>query len=715
VKQTAAFFRSVINTYSVLFFSQNWVFGAILLLASFLNTASGIAGLACVVFSLLITGILKFNSDERQKGIYSFNSLLLGIAFGAFYNLNILFVIWLLVACCMVVVVSVIMAQQLGKRGLPMLSLPFILVFWMVLLAANSVFNMGLQQRGSYLLQELYRGPGDLAGVEGCLSLHLPVMVALFFHSLSAVLFQHNILTGMLMSVGMLIHSRIGFSLLVISFIAALGLNSLTHVYPEGISYYHLGANIMMAAMALGSFFTIPSWRSYLLAVLTVPVSFLIIGGLTGLLSVHALPVFSLPFCVAIIGAVWVLSLRTFPVKLSLTGFQHYSPERNLYQFLNQQKRLDALKYFRISLPFMGFWTVSQGYNGKITHKGEWGQALDFVIQDDDQKTYRLPGTSPADYYCFNKPVVACADGIVELIVDTIEDNAIGQENLKDNWGNTVILGHFTGLYSKVSHLKKNSVKVKVGDWVKQGTILGYCGNSGRSPEPHLHFQMQVTPYIDAKSLAYPFACYVNNDDLETFSIPKEAELIGSPDLDQQLKKAFDLQPGYIATLKTDNGKTEAWEVFKDVYGQQYIYCKTTGAAAYFINNGTMFYFTSFYGDKASLLYHFYLAAYKVVFSAGKNRVVSDELPLNILPNKPLRWLQDLVAPFFRFSRIIYQCHTELNKGKITLTSSQHQRFAVTTGQLMEASIAIDQNGLQSIDININKKHIKATWCTGNI
>jgi hypothetical protein len=40
--------------------------------------------------------------------------------------------------------------------------------------------------------------------------------------------------------------------------LAAIGLNQLTHTYPEGISYYHLGANFMMAAVAIGSFFTIP-------------------------------------------------------------------------------------------------------------------------------------------------------------------------------------------------------------------------------------------------------------------------------------------------------------------------------------------------------------------------------------------------------------------------------------------------------------------------
>ncbi|WP_432329629.1 hypothetical protein ACRQ5D_16800 [Mucilaginibacter sp. P25] len=109
----------------------------------------------------------------------------------------------------------------------------------------------------------------------------------------------------------------------------------------------------------------------------------------------------------------------------------------------------------RLNLPFMGYWTVSQGYNGSITHKGEWGQALDFVITDDEQKTFQHPGTLPEHFYCFNKPVLACGDGVVELVVNHVEDNDIGEENLKENWGNTVVVRHAAGLYSKLSHLKK--------------------------------------------------------------------------------------------------------------------------------------------------------------------------------------------------------------------------------------------------------------------
>lgn len=718
MKQIPAFIKTVINSYSVLFFSQNRVLGIILLLVSFFNPVSGFAGLGCVIFSLLITKLLKQNSEDYRTGTYSFNSLLLGIAFGAFFQVNMMFMSWLLIACFMVVLATIIISKRMGKPGLPMLSLPFILVFWLVLLASNSIFNTGILQKSSSLLEEIYTGPGNLAGAEGYLATALPKLLSLFFRSLSAVLFQHNIIAGILIATGILIHSRIAFSLLIISFVAACGFNSITHTYPEGISYYHLGANLMMASMAIGSFFTIPSLRSYLLAIICIPVGFVLINALTTLMALHALPIFSLPFCVLNISLLYFLMLIGFQPKLQLTTVQYYSPEKNLYHVLNLQNRLNDLKYIRLSLPFMGYWTVSQGYNGTITHKGEWGQALDFVITDDEQKTFQYPGTLPEHFYCFNKPVLACGDGVVELVVNHVEDNDIGEENLKENWGNTVVIRHAAGLYSKLSHLKKNSIKVKPGDVIKQGDLLGFCGNSGRSPEPHLHFQLQATPYIGSKTLPYPFAYYFTKKggqtNLASYNIPNENELISNPEINAPLKKAFDLQPGFVSKLVNENGATEKWEVFNDNLGQSYIYSKTTGSVAYFINNGTMFYFTSFYGDKTSLLHYFYLAAYKVIFNDAGYIQANDEFPVPLTHNKTLLWLQDFIAPFYQFISIKYKSGIQLKKTGLNIVSKQYQEIAGKTIPLAESTVFVDHGSLQAFIININGQHIEAQWSTEN-
>jgi murein DD-endopeptidase MepM/ murein hydrolase activator NlpD len=63
--------------------------------------------------------------------------------------------------------------------------------------------------------------------------------------------------------------------------------------------------------------------------------------------------------------------------------------------------------------------------------------------------------------------------------------------------GNLIIIKHAEGEYSLLAHFKQNSIRVKIGDKVTKGQTIGLCGNSGNSSEPHLHFQVQNTPFFE--------------------------------------------------------------------------------------------------------------------------------------------------------------------------------------------------------------------------
>jgi murein DD-endopeptidase MepM/ murein hydrolase activator NlpD len=130
------------------------------------------------------------------------------------------------------------------------------------------------------------------------------------------------------------------------------------------------------------------------------------------------------------------------------------------------------------------------------------------MITDNSDKTFRNNGYQLTDYYCYNKPVFAPADGFVEIITDNVDDNEIGKINTINNWGNSIVIRHLDGLYSQISHLKQGSFKVNQGDYVHKGDLLAHCGNSGRSPEPHVHFQVQIFPLVGAKTIDYPFAYF---------------------------------------------------------------------------------------------------------------------------------------------------------------------------------------------------------------
>jgi urea transporter len=711
------FIKTILNSYAILFFSQNSTLGGILLLVSFINLLAGMSGLCCVVFTAVLIKTSGYQREHIQTGIYSFNNLLLGLAFGTFYQFNMYYVIWLIFTALLLLMITVVLAERLGKLGLPILSIPFILCFWILLLSADSLFKIGLVSKSSVVMQEVYGATANLSYLHNYLSFNLPGLLCLFFRSLSAMLFQDNIIAGACIAIGLLVHSRIAFSLAVLGFLVAYGCNAGMHIYPDGISYYHLGANFMMATIAIGSFFTIPSMRSYLWAIACIPVVFILINAFSVILAAYNLPIFSLPFCVISFTLLYFLLLRKDATHLQLVKLQHYSPERNLYQFINQQNRLNNLQYFRLRLPFMGSWTVSQGYDGNITHINDWGKALDFVIEDEDKKTFKFPGALPEHFYSFNKPVLSCGDGVVANVVDNVEDNAIGVENLLENWGNTVVIKHLDGLYSKVSHLKKQSIKVKIGDTVKQGDLIGLCGNSGRSPEPHLHFQLQITPYIDAKTLSYPFAYYVNKKNeqerIASFMIPKQGDVVNPVAIVNSTAKAFDFQLGYTATLVGEPGVNEQLEVFRDEFGQTYFYSITSGATAYFINDGTQFYFTSFYGSHQSLLFLFYLAAYKITFTDNDHVVVHDVFPLHLLNNKPLLWLQDFVSPFFRFISLRYSAVNSPSKSG-AIQSTQVKQLFGKQKILMEATISLVNDNIQGYYISVNGNHKNIEWVKSN-
>ncbi|MDZ4840099.1 MAG: peptidoglycan DD-metalloendopeptidase family protein [Bacteroidota bacterium] len=85
--------------------------------------------------------------------------------------------------------------------------------------------------------------------------------------------------------------------------------------------------------------------------------------------------------------------------------------------------------------------------------------------------------------------VLAAADGIVIEIIDTAFDRnkiAIPSKGL----GNYIALFHNDSTVTYYSHLKRGSIKVKVGDNVLKGKVLAEVASSGYASDPHLHFEL---------------------------------------------------------------------------------------------------------------------------------------------------------------------------------------------------------------------------------
>ncbi len=151
-------------------------------------------------------------------------------------------------------------------------------------------------------------------------------------------------------------------------------------------------------------------------------------------------------------------------------------------------------------LPFKGRWLVAWGGDTKELnqHHDTPNQrfAFDFLGVDEKDKTRKGQAQINEDYFAFAREILTPADGTVTDVISGVRDNVPGSMNPYSALGNAVFIRHREQEVSVFAHLKLGSIKVKVGDKVKRGQVIGLCGNSGNSSEPHLHYHLQNTPVI---------------------------------------------------------------------------------------------------------------------------------------------------------------------------------------------------------------------------
>lgn len=170
-----------------------------------------------------------------------------------------------------------------------------------------------------------------------------------------------------------------------------------------------------------------------------------------------------------------------------------------------QQARLSDARFGApaplVAVPLAGVVTVTQGFDGPISHRGPWRYGIDFELPAD-------PGLTPAT---LGVPVYCPADGAVESVADSVPDNPFGLCNYSQNWGNYIVIRMDQGHWLMLAHLAKGSIRVAAGQRVQTGQVLAAVGNSGRSPRPHLHIHVQSGPLPGAPTIFFKLANYLQD------------------------------------------------------------------------------------------------------------------------------------------------------------------------------------------------------------
>lgn len=140
--------------------------------------------------------------------------------------------------------------------------------------------------------------------------------------------------------------------------------------------------------------------------------------------------------------------------------------------------------------------------------------AIDWLRFGSDGKAFQGDPKKNQNWHGYGSDLLAVAAGTVLWTQDGIEDNVPfeamkGPMTLETIGGNAVLLDIGGGRYAFYGHLKHGSLRVKRGDVVKKGQVLGLLGNSGNSDAPHLHFHIVDGPSaMEANGVPFAFESF---------------------------------------------------------------------------------------------------------------------------------------------------------------------------------------------------------------
>lgn len=139
--------------------------------------------------------------------------------------------------------------------------------------------------------------------------------------------------------------------------------------------------------------------------------------------------------------------------------------------------------------------------------------AIDFVQLNDENMLYAGDMHAVTDYAYFGDAIYAVADGTVVATEDGLPEQVPGKlpddATLATAGGNHVVVDIGGGRYAFYAHMQPGSLRVKAGDTVRTGQVLGRLGNSGNTDTPHLHFHVMDGPSpLLANGLPYVFTAF---------------------------------------------------------------------------------------------------------------------------------------------------------------------------------------------------------------
>jgi urea transporter len=620
-----------LRSYGEVLFSSSRIVGAVFVLATWMAPKTALFGALAVGVGLLTTRLMNFSDEASRQGLFGYNVALVGLAIGAGFPATLSVMVLLVGAAITTVFVTAAMRSFFAIFGLPPLSLPFLVVVLAVLAAAPA---LGLHaDYAAFQLGQSYWS--------------VPTVVTDFLVTLGSILFVPSPAAGLLVLAGLVYASRISAVYAVVGYLFAVGLGVFDLAAIPASSQLFLTITTVVIGVALGGVWFVPSLSSLALVAFGSVVGAVFAIANYSLFQGVGYPILFLPLNLTIWLVLFAMRQRmqdTRPKSVELIGG---TPEANLAYYRNRVARFGAHYFIRFRAPFMGRWVCTQSTEGRITHRGYWKHALDFEVLGPSGGLFEGSGTRARDYYCYGLPVLAPADGTVVRVVGDVADNPIGEMNLSQNWGNHVLLHHGGGIYSLCAHLMPEKTTVWEGQTVRRGDEIGRCGNSGRSPTPHLHFHLQSSPVVGAPTIVTELHDVFMEDEvgerLANTAVPAEGEEVRNiqplPELPMVLGAEAE------TTFRVDDTFDEQVELNVDLLNRRTLR-SALGATLFYDFDDLVFTIHEVVGARQSVLYLLRMALGRLPNEVGHELSWTDHLPRHYARGWLTRWLFDFVAPF---------------------------------------------------------------------
>lgn len=627
--------------YGLVSLLPSWKAGGLLALLTFVEPgvgAHGIVGAVCAWFAGQLAG-----ADAGERPICVFNGLLVGLFVGH---------VWInglgtLGIAIMGGIFSGWLTVVLGRLAwsllqLPVLSLPFALVTMLTGAAGGSL---------SSLQYTPYVAPPEMFGNQ----------VDKFLSAFGNFYFSSDPFFGIAVLTVVFIASRYFVLIALLGYSAALFWLKAMGAAPEHLASTAWDSNAILAALLVGGLFARPAVITALMAMLAAVMACWLSLGFGRILTVAHLVPFSMPFVLAAWLVLYAV-VRNVRLANNFNLLMPDFPERSHERAKISLDRVGSPTSVPLSLPCMGVWTIMQGVSGPYTHRGPWRYALDFIVVK-ESKSFANKGNRLTDFYCYNLPVLSPAYGQVWRIVNDVPDNKPGTVNVVANWGNCVVIRLYDGKFVLLAHLIPGSVAVSLGTWVKPGDFIGNCGNSGRSPQPHIHLHVQSHDDLVTPTLPFHMASVLISHDGE----PAHYELAVVPEESSTLYAAVegDVRPFYLFagrgiryTVAHDENISSDWSVHCEVDSAGRL-ALVSSAGGRCLAESTWAVFSCYersghadpYFDLWLLACGYTPVSHQV--DCWRERAT----PARLLPQSPAKWLSHLAWPWTSFAESAYERH----------------------------------------------------------